>query len=212
MTERRAFTLVEIMVVTILSLLLIGGVYRFLIGTTRLSYQGVEKLENLNTARIILEKCSRDIKCMCSSAAFPAPIRQTGADGVNFMFPAFPNEGMGTELESDSNPVNLIAYTLDKKREILYRSVLTHPLMAAGDRLREHEIGRGIVDFEIKGFHMWGGLFQIRVKVKGEHPQREEPIELQTSVRSMYFSRAVQHLYQVPNLNTSPELPPVTSP
>ena len=208
MNRKAGLTLVEIMVVLCISIIIMIPTMNFLVGTTKWSYKGYDRLVNLNTARFILEKCSRDLKFFCGNASFPAILVQTDGDVQTYVFPVFPNEGYGVELETASNPVNFVAYTFDPKMQTLHRRVITQKQMI-GTNLpeRTQELGKNVMEFCISALPLWGNFCQIRVKCQGSHPQREEIVELQTAVRSVFGTRSFHHYFQVPNEFSSLDFP-----
>ncbi len=206
--SRRGFTLIEVMVVIVIGSMLLIPMVNFFIGSRKISYKGYDRLENLNTARLLIEKCSRDLKFLCGTASFPGILTEGAGDGKSYVFLAFPDEGGGVDLKAAENPVNLIAYTFDPAKRTVRRTVITHPMMVGGNSpIRTQEIGNNVIGFEIGQWFLWGRFYNIRVKCVGPHPQREEYIELQTSVRSVFEARALNHLFQIPNLSAEPIMP-----
>ncbi len=208
MSDRKGFTLVEVMVVIAIGILILIPTINFLVGTTKLSFKGYDRLDNLNTARLIMTRSARDLKFLCVGASFPALIFKSDKESTSFVFPSFPSEGPGMELEADLNPVNIIVYSHIHSTGQLIRTVFPHPKMVGeGSQPRMHELGRNVIGFAITGQPFWGGVFQIRVLCAGLHPQRLEPVELQTSVRPIFATRALQHQFQVPNIDARPDFP-----
>jgi hypothetical protein len=207
--NERAITLIEMVIVVAIALVLLIPISQMINRYRYSAYKGVDKLESLDTARFILEQCTRDLKTLCYDKDGQVLIA-SGSDKDQYRFPIFPGQEFGLGMRSASNPVNLITYKFDPKKLTLVRTEKIHPLLSGKNQGTKTDLlGSNVASFSISYLKLWDmNFFRIRVKCKSLHPQRHEVVELQTAVRSEYESCLERHLSQVPNRTAWLELPP----
>ncbi|NLI77667.1 MAG: hypothetical protein GX442_14690 [Candidatus Riflebacteria bacterium] len=208
-TRRRGLTLVEVMIVCTIGIILLLPIINFLIMTQKSAYKGLDRLETLAKARIVLEKAQRDLKNFCFNDTTGMTVASTAA-AFSAVFPVFPAGNTGPVYTGDENPVNLVTYTFDRAKKTLVRSLKIHPRLAGGFSAQPETLATNVGQFSIERRVILGqNFYDIRILILPSTPYvKNAPTELRTSVRSEYESRLERHPNFITNRRSVIDLPP----
>jgi|GEM_PF-1713628 len=203
-------TLVEAMIVVVIGTLILLPTIRFIVSSGRSASKGFEKLEALDNARFISERVLRDLKALCSGAAYGfIPI--SASPTFSFSFPVFPIDSSGKEPPDDENPVNLVRYEYDAAKKTLTRTVKYHPLLTESSQTQTSRIlGTNVASFSILPREMLGMRFyEVEVACRsGASSRKDSLVFLRTAVRSEYESRLKRHPFLINNRRSKINFPP----
>ena len=143
--RHRGLTLVEIMVVTCISVMLIGVLIRFFISTQRTSHHGLDRLESLRSARLVSESVTRDLKLLCFNDRIGFTTTNTGGK-QRWLFPLFADKPTSFD---DRNPVNKVVYEYDPQAKTLSRELIVNQSLRNRQQSTRRIIGKHIESFQI---------------------------------------------------------------
>ena len=210
--KQNGLTLIEILLVIILGTMLLLPTLNLLTSVRKNAYKGIDRLESLSTARIILEKVQRDIKQLC----YWEKIKKTGTKDVlsesgfivngtsemtEFRFPVFP----GNIAVERQNPINMVTYIFDRKKKSLERKIAVNKSLKGFQKDSSEIIGKDIVgNFNISRREILSaGVFcyEIEVQCQSSSPiLKNKAINLKTSVSSEFECRLMRNRNQILNL------------
>ena len=205
----RGMSLIEVLIVLTIGVLLLLPAMNFLIMTQKSSYKGLDRLETLTRARIVLEKAQRDLKNFCYTDAVKM-IVATSSSNVVITFPSFPSAFVGGLYTGDENLANLVTYTFDRQKKVLTRSLRCHPRIRSDSSPQSEILATNVGEFSINRKLMLGQTYyEIRILIlPGSVYVKNAPTELRTSVRSDFESRIERHPNFITNRNSVISLPP----
>ncbi len=206
---RRALSLLEVVIVLTVGVILLLPVVNFLIITQKSAYKGLDRLETLAKARIVIEKTQRDLKNFCFSDTVGLTVA-SDANRFVAIFPTYPAAYTGAIYGGDENPVNLVTYTFDRARKTLARSVKVHPLLRSGFPATPEILATNVGNFSIERRVILGQTFyDIRILILPSSAYaKNAPTDLRTSVRSEFEARLERHPHFITNRRSTIDLPP----
>lgn len=199
MAKRRAFTMVEIMMVLVISTLIFMPAMRLMTVLRKAGHKGFDRLESLNTARSAIERVRRDMYMLCyENLGEAACSRSNSGPVISYTFKAFP-QGTPPPGNESVKRVEEITYVFDSSKNTLIRKLRSS---VPGANSHETVLGSNISHFAISEKKVFGvSAFVLEVTSKAG-VRGEERAELKTTVRSKYQSLVQRHTWQVPNLNS----------
>jgi len=190
--NRRAFTIVEVIVAGAMMALVIGVGYKFFVSSQRSFTQGQFKYRVQHEAQKLIEYVKLDLLHSCK-AKLDDPVLVV--DGDTYTFLKF------TEvIDDDKNPVPAkVTYAFDKAKK-----TVTRKSEGAGEGLIV--AGKDIQAFRILPYHL-NSRYYFRVEVSAAVDVAEtgaygERVELRTSVESRFENNLVNHVGWVDNPQT----------
>jgi len=197
------------MIVCTISVLLLLPVVNFVIVTQKSAYKGMDRLDTLRQARIVIEKVQRDIKNYCYSNTVGMTIASDAAE-FDIRFPVFPAGYTGSIYSGDENPVNTALYHFDREKKTLTRTLKVHPLLNSGFSGQPELLSASVGLFTVERKIMLGmTYYDIRVLIlPGSTYAKNAPTNLHTSVRSDFESRIERHPNFITNRRSVINVPP----
>lgn len=194
---RRAFTLIEMMIVTIIGVLLLIPVVDFMVMSRKSAYQGLERLDTLASARIVIEQVQRDIKSFCFNDSWGYSKTESGQT-AEWQFPVFPIMDLGARPPEGDNYANWVRYVYEPGKRTILRQEIRHPQLNAAEPRTSRLLAGNVTFFSLERKKMFGlDAFDVEIECSPEHSGRQKAhTRLRMAVRSEFLSR----LERNPNL------------
>lgn len=194
---RRAFTLIEMMIVTIVGVLLLVPIVDFMVISRKSAYQGLERLDTLASARIVIEQIQRDIKSFCFNDSYGYS-KTDSTQTTEWQFPVFPIMDLGSRPPGGENYANWVRYVYEPGKRTIVRQEIRHPQLGAVEPRTSRILAANVTFFSLERKKMFGlDAFDVEIECSPEHPGRQKArTRLRMAVRSEFLSR----LERNPNL------------
>ena len=184
--NRKAFTMVEVTLVAMISVVAFGVIYMFWARTQEYFLQGNFKYLVQHEGQKLIENIKRDLVQSCKIVKNEADIKipLINQVGESWSFLKFNSEF------KDGRPVpEEITYEFKKAEGKIYRSVRRASFSALA-KTEKNQIAQKVTDFQINPYTLNGlKYFQIRIKMgvsAAETHIRSEELNLITSVESRF--------------------------
>jgi len=203
MTDRHGVSLVEVMIVVTIGVMIMLPTLSFLTMSQKTAYKGMDRLETLAAARLIMEQIQRDLKSSCE-AGVNGFVAKTQGGKVTYEFPAFPN-GPGADVLSPTiNPANRITYVYDPARKELSRDIAFHPVLGLSRARMTRVMASNVASFTILPTVFLGmPVYEIDILCVPTHQSRQAAkTHLRSSVRSEHGVRQARHRWFLNNRST----------
>jgi Tfp pilus assembly protein PilW len=188
--SRAGLSLIEVMIVMAVAMLILLPTVNFMLLSQRSAYKGMDRLESLASARMIIEQVQRDLKALCFDQSTGFTQARTGSREIT-TFPIFPATHLATLPDSARNPANLIRYTFDEDARTLIRQEFVNPLLNPPQSTITKRLGTNVASFTIQSVTMFGfTAYEIAVccEPSPEHRRAARTV-LRSSARSEFQTR-----------------------
>lgn len=197
---RRGFTLVEMMIVTVIGILLLIPTIDFMVVSRKSAYQGLERLDMLASARLVIEQIQRDVKSLCFNDSYGYSMTESPGKIV-WQFPVFPVMDLGPRPPGGENYANWVIYVYEPEKRTIIRQEIRHPQLSASEPRTSRLLAANVTAFSLERKKMLGlDAFDVEIECSPEHPGRQKArTRFRMAVRSEFLSRLERNPYLVSN-------------
>ncbi|HEY9070380.1 MAG TPA: hypothetical protein VIV61_08975 [Candidatus Ozemobacteraceae bacterium] len=197
---RRGITLVEMMIVTVIGVLLLIPTIDFLVMSRKSAYQGLERLDTLASARLVLEQIQRDVKSLCFNDSYGYSVARS-ADRTVWQFPVFPAGDLKSRPPGGENYACWVRYIYEPAKRTIVRQEVRHPALHAPEAQVSRVLATNVGAFSFERKAMFGlDAFDIDITCVPAHPGRQQVrTRLRTAVRSEFLARLERNPAQISN-------------
>lgn len=191
------------MIVVTIGVMILLPSMSFLTMSQKSAYKGLDRLETLGAARLILEQVQRDLKSSCEGGVDGFVARTQGGK-VTYEFPAFPN-GPGADVLSPTvNPANRITYVFDPAKKEVSREIVFHSALGLSRPRMTRVLAVNVASFTILPTVFLGlPVYEVDILCVPTHPSRQAArTHLRSSVRSEHGVREARHRWFLNNRST----------
>ncbi|HNW35260.1 MAG TPA: prepilin-type N-terminal cleavage/methylation domain-containing protein [Candidatus Ozemobacteraceae bacterium] len=206
----RGVTLLEMMIVTVIGVMLLIPTIDFMVISRKSAYQGLDRLDTLASARLVIEQIQRDVKALCFNDSYGYSVAKSPQKTV-WQFPVFPVMDLASRPSGGENYANWVRYVYEPEKRTIIRQEIRHPQLHAAEAQVSRVLATNVGAFSLERKAMFGlDAFDVEITCVPLHPARQNArTRLRTAIRSEFLSRLERNARLISNRRSLVDIAPL---